>query len=62
MTKITWFVINGGKGPNEVFYRMMTLVANIRDLGGNDLNDQIIVKIMFNPILSLNGLTLPKLR
>ena len=24
-----------------MFYRMMTLVANIRDLGGNDLDDHI---------------------
>ena len=42
MTRITQFVINGGEGPNKMFYRMMTLVANIRDLGGNDLDDHII--------------------
>jgi hypothetical protein len=62
MTKITQFVVNAGEGPNKVFYRMMTLVTNIRDFGGNDLDDHIIVMIMFNLVLSLNGLTLPKLR
>ena len=46
MAKLNRFVINEGEGPQEMFDRLMTIVGKIRGLGGEEVNDHKVVKIM----------------
>jgi hypothetical protein len=46
MAKLNRFVILENKGPQEMFNRLMVIVGKIRGLGGQDINDHKVVKIM----------------
>jgi len=46
MAQLNRFVINDGEGPQEIFDRLMVIVGKIRGLGGDDLDDHHVVKVM----------------
>ncbi|XP_066374073.1 DEK domain-containing chromatin-associated protein 4-like [Miscanthus floridulus] len=46
MAKLNRFVIMEGEGPQEMFDRLMVIVGKIRGLGGEEVNDHKVVKIM----------------
>ena len=46
MSKLNQFVILDGEGPQEMFDRLMVIVGKIRGLGGDEINDHKVVKIM----------------
>jgi len=46
MAKLNRFVITDGEGPQEMFDRLMIIVGKIRGLGGDEINDHKVVKIM----------------
>ena len=46
MSKLNRFVILDGEGPQEMFYRLMTMVGKIRSYGYDELDDHKVVKII----------------
>jgi hypothetical protein len=46
MAKLNRFMIVDGKGPQEMFDRLMTLVSKIRGYGCDELDDHKVVKVM----------------
>ena len=54
MSKLNWFVILDGEGPQEIFDRLMTMVGKIRGYGCDELDDHKVVKIMLEAYSSRN--------
>jgi hypothetical protein len=48
MAKLNGFVILENEGPQEMFDRLMVIVEKIRGLGGQDIKDHKVVKIMLD--------------
>jgi hypothetical protein len=46
MAKLNRFTIFDGEGPQEMFDRLMVIVGKIRGLGGDELDDHYVVKVM----------------
>jgi hypothetical protein len=46
MSKLNQFVILDGKGPQEMFDRLMIMVGKIRGYGCDELDDHKVIKIM----------------
>ncbi|PWZ30593.1 hypothetical protein Zm00014a_018803 [Zea mays] len=46
MVKLNRFVILENEGAQEMFDRLLVIVGKIRGLGGQDINDHKVVKIM----------------
>jgi hypothetical protein len=47
MAQLNRFVIKDEEGPQEMFDRLMVLVGKIRGLGGDDLDDHNVVKVIW---------------
>jgi hypothetical protein len=54
MAQLNRFVIKDGEGPQEMFDRLMVIVGKIRGLGGDDLNDHHVVKVMLEAFAPRN--------
>jgi hypothetical protein len=46
MAELNRFTIFDGEGPQEMFDRLMVIVGKIRGLGGDELDDHYVVKVM----------------
>jgi hypothetical protein len=46
MAKLNRITIFDGEGPQEMFDRLMVIVGKIRGLGGDELDDHYVVKVM----------------
>jgi hypothetical protein len=46
MSKLNWFVILDGEGPQEMFDRLMTMVGKIRGYDCDELDDHKVIKNM----------------
>jgi hypothetical protein len=54
MAQLYRFVIKDGEGPQEMFNRLMVIVGKIRGLGGDDLDDHHVVKVMLEAFAPRN--------
>jgi hypothetical protein len=54
MAELNRFTIFDGEGPQEMFDRLMVIVGNIRGLGGDELDDYYVVKVMLEAFASRN--------
>ena len=54
MAQLNRFVIKDGEGPQEMFDRLMVIVGKIRGLGGDDLDDHHVVKVMLEAFAPRN--------
>jgi hypothetical protein len=46
MAKLNRFAIMDGEGPQEMFDWLMAIVGKLRGLGGEEMNDHRVVKIL----------------
>ncbi|XP_025822376.1 uncharacterized protein LOC112898224 [Panicum hallii] len=54
MAQLNRFVIKKGEEPQEMFDRLMVIVGKIRGLGGDDLEDHHVVKVMLEAFAPRN--------
>jgi hypothetical protein len=54
MAQLNRFVIKDGEGPQEMFDRLMVIVGKIRGLGGDDLDDHHVMKVMLEAFAPRN--------
>jgi hypothetical protein len=54
MAELNRFTIFDGEGPQEMFDRLMVIVGKIRGLGGDELDDHFVVKVMLEAIAPRN--------
>jgi flagellar biosynthesis GTPase FlhF len=54
MAELNRFTIFDGEGPQEMFDRLMVIVGKIRGLGGDELNDHFVVKVMLEAFAPRN--------
>jgi hypothetical protein len=54
MAKLNRFTIFDGEGPQEMFDRLMVIVGKIRGLGGDELDDHFVVKVMWEAFAPRN--------
>ena len=54
MAQLNRFVIKDGEGPQEMFDILMVIVGKIRGLGGDDLDDHHVVKVMLEAFAPRN--------
>jgi hypothetical protein len=54
MAELNRFTIFDGEGPQEMFDRLMVIVGKIRGLGGDELDDHYVVKVMFEAFAPRN--------
>ncbi|XP_066311139.1 uncharacterized protein [Miscanthus floridulus] len=54
MAHLNRFVIKDREGPQEMFDRLMVIVGKIRGLGGDDLDDHHVVKVMLEAFAPRN--------
>jgi hypothetical protein len=62
MAKLNRFVILDGKGPQEMFDRLMTMVGKIRGYGDDELDDHKVVKIMLEAYSPRNEIVVTLIR
>jgi hypothetical protein len=55
MAELNRFTIFDGEGPQEMFDRLMVIVGKIRDLGGDELDDHYVVKVMLEAFSPRNS-------
>jgi hypothetical protein len=54
MVELNIFTIFDGEGPQEMFDRLMVIVGKIRGLGGDELDDHFVVKVMLEAFAPRN--------
>jgi hypothetical protein len=54
MAELNRFTIFDGEGPQEMFDRFMVIVGKIRGLGGDELDDHFVVKVMLEAFAPRN--------
>jgi hypothetical protein len=54
MVELNIFTIFDGEGPQEMFDRLMVIVGKIRGLGGDELDDHFVVKVMLEAFTPRN--------
>ena len=54
MAELNRFTIFDGEGPQEMFDRLMVIVGKIRGLGGDELDDHYVVKVMLDAFAPRN--------
>jgi hypothetical protein len=54
MAELNRFAIFDGEGPQEMFDRFMVIVGKIRGLGGDELDDHYVVKVMLEAFAPRN--------
>jgi hypothetical protein len=54
MAELNRLTIFDGEGPQEMFDRLMVIVGKIRGLGGDELDDHFIVKVMLEDFAPRN--------
>jgi hypothetical protein len=54
MAELHRFTIFDGEGPQEMFDRLMVIVGKIRGLGGDELDDHYVVKVMLEAFAPRN--------
>jgi hypothetical protein len=54
MAELNRFTIFDGEGPQEMFDRLMVIVVKIRGLGGDELDDHFVVKVMLEAFAPRN--------
>jgi hypothetical protein len=54
MAELNRFTIFDGEGPQEMFDRLMVIVGKIRGLGGDELDDHFVVKVMLEAFAPRN--------
>jgi hypothetical protein len=54
MSELNRFTIFDGEGPQEMFDWLMVIVGKIRGLGGDELNDHFVVKVMLEAFAPRN--------
>jgi hypothetical protein len=54
MVELNRFTIFEGEGPQEMFDRLMVIVGKIRGLGGDELDDHFVVKVMLEAFAPRN--------
>jgi hypothetical protein len=54
MAELNRFTIFDGEGPQEMFDRLMVILGKIRGLGGDELDDHFVVKVMLDAFAPRN--------
>jgi hypothetical protein len=54
MAELNRFIIFDGEGPQDMFDRFMVIVGKIRGLGGDELDDHFVVKVMLEAFAPRN--------
>jgi hypothetical protein len=54
MVELNRFTIFDGEGPQEMFDILMVIVGKIRGLGGDELDDHYVVKVMLEALAPRN--------
>jgi hypothetical protein len=54
MVELNRLTIFDGEGPQEMFDRLMVIVGKIRGLGGDELDDHFVVKVMLEAFAPRN--------
>ena len=62
MSKLNWFVILDGEGPQEMFGRLTTMVGKIRGYGCDELDDHKVIKIMLEAYSPRNKIVVTLIR